>query len=32
MTDELGAVRFGIDTFGDVTVRRDGAPAAPRRR
>jgi probable LLM family oxidoreductase len=26
MTDDLGAVRFGIDTFGDVTRAADGAP------
>jgi probable LLM family oxidoreductase len=26
MTDDLGAVRFGIDTFGDVTRGDDGAP------
>jgi probable LLM family oxidoreductase len=28
MTDELAAVRFGIDTFGDVTRGDDGAPTS----
>ncbi|MCU1473590.1 LLM class flavin-dependent oxidoreductase [Amnibacterium sp.] len=29
MTDDLGALRFGIDTFGDVTRAPDGAPTPP---